>query len=129
MLQRISVCVLFYKVKLPAEEWCHKKLTNPITTSTSKNIHAFVFLCIAKYANSTYSKACIGLRLFHHIFSPNTSTPVLRTPVMKIYINPIAGRSAKYPRYGRYFTSVVFAIYTSKLRVPMQPIRNNNIRL
>jgi hypothetical protein len=39
-------------------------------------------------------------------------------------VNPIAGRSAAYPRYERVFGEAIFARYANSERVPMHPIKN-----
>jgi len=66
-----------------------------MNTSTNKYIQDCLLPRMALYANKKYTMECIGLKLFHHIFSPNTSAPVVLVPVKYIKIKPIAGNKAK----------------------------------
>lgn len=97
---------------------------NPINTSTARNFQAIsCFFVIALYANKKYKRECIGLRLFHQIFPP-ASIPWLRLPDMYIYIIPIAGNNARYPKYGKYFMFISFATNANSTRIPIQPTIN-----
>ena len=60
--------------------WKNKKLPKPIITSINKYIQDVEHPLIALYANKKYNNECIGLKSFHHIFSPKTSAPFFLEP-------------------------------------------------
>jgi hypothetical protein len=66
--------------------------------------------------------------LVHHILAPKVSGPVVLFFVKNKYKNPIAGKSAKKPIKRNIFLSANLAKKTKKNRIPMQNIKNNNIR-
>ena len=66
--------------------------------------------------------------LSHHIFSPNTSGPVLRVPVIYRYAKPNAGNNAMYPAKGSRSTGRFLHNNTNNVREPMQPTKKSNIR-
>jgi hypothetical protein len=66
--------------------------------------------------------------LVHHILEPKVSSPVFLFFVKNKYKNPIAGKSAKKPIKRNIFLSANLAKKTKNIRIPMQNIKNSNIR-
>ena len=75
-------------------------------------------------ANIIYKRPNTGLKLFHHIFSPNTSGPVFLEPEKYIYINPIPMANVGIERYGKYWMGMFLAININNVLVIIHPNKN-----